>query len=50
MRIVAFIEDQRIVRAIHVHLSLWDEARPPPVTPGTAPRALAELEYLPWVE
>jgi len=49
MRIVAFIEDRRVVRAILVHLSLWDEARPPPALPG-APRAPAELEYLPWVE
>jgi hypothetical protein len=50
MRIVAFIEDQCVVRAILVHLSLWDEARPPPVTPGAAPHASTELEYLPWVE
>jgi hypothetical protein len=50
MRIVAFIEDQRIVRAILVHLSLWDEARPPPTKPGAVPRETAELEYLPWVE
>ena len=50
MRIVAFIEDPRVVRAILVHLSLWDEARPPPVTQGAAPRETAELEYLPWVE
>jgi hypothetical protein len=44
------IEDQRIKRAILVHLSLWDEARPPPATPGAVPRAPVELEYLPWVE
>jgi hypothetical protein len=50
MRIIAFIEDPRVVRAILVHLLLWDEARPPPVTPGTASREPAELEYLPWVE
>jgi hypothetical protein len=50
VRIVAFIEDPRVVRAILVHLLLWDEARPPPVTPGAAPRAPAELEYLPWEE
>ncbi len=50
MRIVAFIEEQRVVRAILVHLSLWDEARPPPVTLGAVPRAPVELEYLPWVE
>jgi hypothetical protein len=50
MRIVAFIEQQRIVRAILVHLSLWDEARPPPATSAAPPRAPAELEYLPWVE
>ena len=29
MRIVAFIEEQRVVRAILVHLSLWDEALQP---------------------
>jgi len=38
MRMIAFIEDQRFVRAILTHLPLWDEARPPPVTPGAAPR------------
>jgi hypothetical protein len=50
MRIIAFIEDPRVVRAILVNLLLCDEARPPPVTPGAAPRAPVELEYLPWVE
>jgi hypothetical protein len=50
MRIIAFIEERRVVRAILVHLSLWDEARPPPATTGAAPRASVELEYLPWVE
>jgi hypothetical protein len=50
MRIIAFIEDLRVVRAILEHLSLWDEARPPPVTPGAAPHAPAELQYLPLVE
>ena len=50
MRIVAFIEEQRVVLAILVHLLLLDEARPPPVTPGAAPHAPAELQYLPWVE
>jgi hypothetical protein len=34
MRIIAFIEDQRVVRDIFVPLLLWDEPRPPPVTPG----------------
>jgi len=47
IRIIAFIEDPRVVRAILVHLSLWDEARPPPVTPGAGRRAPVELEYLP---
>lgn len=47
---VAFIEEQRVVRAILVRLSLWDEARPPPATSAATPRAPAELEYLPWVE
>jgi hypothetical protein len=49
MRIVAFIEDPRVVRAILVHLALWDEARSPPALPAAA-RAPVELEYLPWVE
>jgi len=31
MRIIAFIEGQHVVRAILVHLSLRDEARPPRV-------------------
>jgi len=47
MRLIAFIEDPRVVRAILVYLLLWDEARPPP---AATPRAPAELEYLPWVE
>jgi hypothetical protein len=52
MRIIAFIEDQRVVRAILEHLLLWDEARPrpPPPTQSPSPRESAELEYLPWVE
>jgi hypothetical protein len=50
MRIIAFMEGWSVVRAILEHLSLWDEAQPPPVTPGAAPHAPAELEYLPWVE
>ena len=49
MRIMAFIEDRRVVRAILEHLSLWDEPRPPPAPPA-ATRAPLELEYLPWVE
>ncbi|HWR98900.1 MAG TPA: hypothetical protein VN317_10805 [Candidatus Methanoperedens sp.] len=50
MRVIAFIEEPRVVRAILEHLPRWDEARPPPVTPGAARRAPVELEYLPWVE
>jgi hypothetical protein len=50
MRIIVFIEEPHVVRAILEHLSLWDEARPPPVTPRAVPRAPIELEYLPWVE
>jgi hypothetical protein len=49
MRIVAFIEDRRVVRVILEHWSLWEEHRPPPALPASA-RAPAELEYLPWVE
>jgi hypothetical protein len=49
MWIVAFIEEQRVVRAILVHLLLWEEPRPPPTLPVVS-RAPAELEYLPWVE
>jgi hypothetical protein len=50
LRSVAFIEKPRVVRAVLVHLSLWDEPRPPPVTPGASPHAATELEYLPGVE
>jgi hypothetical protein len=49
MRVIASMEDQRVVRAILVHLPLWDESRPPPVKPA-APRRPVELEYLPQVE
>ena len=49
MRIIAFIEEQRVVRAILEHLSLWDEPRPPPALPA-ASGAPVELEYLPWVD
>ena len=49
MRIVAFIEEKRVVRAILEHLSLWEEARPPPAL-SAPPRTPVELEYLPWVE
>jgi hypothetical protein len=49
-RIIAFIEDRCAVRASLEHLSLWDEAHPTPVAPGSAPREPVELEYLPWVE
>jgi hypothetical protein len=47
MRIIAFTEDQRVVRAILVRLSLWDEGRLPPVTSGAAVCAPVELEYMP---
>jgi hypothetical protein len=49
MRIIAFIEHKRVVRAILEYLSLWDEPRPPPAPPAAA-RVPVELEYLPWVE
>lgn len=49
IRIVAFIEEPRVVRAILEHLSLWDEPRPPPGTPA-ARHAPTELEYLHWVD
>jgi hypothetical protein len=49
MRIVAFIENPQVVRAILEHLSLWDEPRPPPALVA-APGAPVEFEYLPWVE
>lgn len=48
MRIISFIEDPRVVRAMLEHLSIWDEPRPPPALPAAA-RAPVELEYLPWV-
>jgi len=50
MRIIAFIEGPQVVRAILTQRSLWNEPRPPPVTPGAAPREPAELEHPPWVE
>jgi len=50
MRIIAFIETPRVVRAILTQLSLWDEARPPPLASCALPQEPAELEYLPWVE
>jgi hypothetical protein len=49
MWIVAFIEEQRVVRAILEHLSLWDEPRPPS-TLTLAPCAPVELDQLPRVE
>ena len=45
MRIVAFIEEPRVVRAILEHLSLWDAARPRP--PPDAPLGPADFEYVP---
>jgi hypothetical protein len=50
MRIIAFIEEPQVVRAILTQRSLWNEPRLPPVTPGAAPREPAELEHPPWVE
>ena len=45
MRIVAFIEEPRVVRAILEHLSLWDapQPRPPPVAAGGP----VDFEYVP---
>jgi len=45
MRIISFIEDQRVVRAILVHQSLRDlpKPRPPPVGAG----ADADYEFVP---
>jgi hypothetical protein len=36
MRIVAFIEEPRVVRAILEHLSLWDKQRAPPASPAVS--------------
>ncbi|MFA4948898.1 MAG: hypothetical protein WC674_10395 [Candidatus Krumholzibacteriia bacterium] len=45
MRIVAFIEEPRVVRAILEHLSLWDTPRPrPPLPADVGP---ADFEYVP---
>ena len=45
MRIIAFIEDPRVVRAILVHLSLWDAPQPRP-PPGAADGP-EDFEYVP---
>lgn len=45
MRLISFIEDPRVIRAILIHLSLWDASRPrtPPGTTGGP----ADFEYVP---
>jgi len=45
LKIVSFIEDQRVIRAILMHLALWDvpRARPPPVAAGGS----VDFEYVP---
>ena len=45
MRIVAFIEEPRVVRAILEHLSLWDAPLPRP--PPLAAVGPADFEYVP---
>jgi hypothetical protein len=45
MRIIAFIEEPRVVRAILVHLSLWDAPRPRP--PLVAEGEPVDFEYVP---
>jgi len=45
LKIVSFIEDQRVIRAILMHLALWDvpRAQPPPVAAGGP----VDFEYVP---
>ena len=45
LKIVSFIEDQRVIRAILMHLALRDvpRARPPPVAAGGP----VDFEYVP---
>ena len=45
LKIVSFIEDPRVIRAILMHLALWEvpKARPPPVAAGGP----VDLEYVP---
>jgi len=45
LKIVSFIEDPRVIRAILMHLALWDvpRARPPPVAAGGP----VDFEYVP---
>jgi hypothetical protein len=45
MRIVAFIEEPRVVRVLLEHLSLWDDPRPR--SPLAADIGPAECEYVP---
>ncbi len=50
MKIISFIEDPRVIRAILMHLALWEvpRARPPPVAAGEP----VDFEYVPcadWV-
>jgi len=46
LKIVSFIEDPRVIRAILMHLALWDvpRARPPPVAAGGS----VDFEYVPY--
>jgi len=48
MKIVSFIEDPRVIRAILTHLALWDvpRARPPPV----AADGPVDFEYVPCAD
>lgn len=45
MRIIAWIEEPRVVRAILEHLLLWDAPRPRP--PPVADVGPADFEYVP---
>ena len=45
MRIIAFIEEPRVVRAILEHLSLWEAPRPRP--PPVADVGPADFEFVP---
>jgi hypothetical protein len=49
MKIIAFIIDPKIIRAILIHLALWDTPKPRPPPPPALDMPI-ELEYVPCEE